>query len=216
MFREDNAQVVVGPGKVRLQFQCPAVTDDGVIQFSLILQRIAQVDVENCHVPFQPYRPSNKIDGNLVLPDLVSNHAEKVESVGMIRLDRENLSIDLLGSLQPTGLMVPNRNRQYLGNRCHEENYDNTACQRQCVSTGFGKAIWGLGKIGLTGERDARNELATWLKGSYKVSRFHAYTVERRFPWESVASCHNRVNWSLPCCLRVLPWRPGGSNRWRR
>ena len=41
----------------------------------------------------------------------------------MIRLDRENLPIDLLGSLQPTGLMVLDRNRQCFGNRCHNVNY---------------------------------------------------------------------------------------------
>ena len=53
------------------------------------------------------------------LPALVSNHAEKMERIGMIRLDRENLPIDLLGGLQPAGLMVLDRNRQCFGNRCH-------------------------------------------------------------------------------------------------
>ena len=38
----------------------------------------------------------------------------------MIRLDRENLPIDLLGSLQPAGLMVLDRNRQCFGNSRHE------------------------------------------------------------------------------------------------
>ena len=40
---------------------------------------------------------------------LGSNHAEKMERVGMIRLDRQNLPVDLLGGLQPTGLMVLDR-----------------------------------------------------------------------------------------------------------
>ena len=39
--------------------------------------------------------------------------------IGLIRLDRENLPVDLLGSLQPAGLMVLDRNRQCFGNRCH-------------------------------------------------------------------------------------------------
>ena len=38
----------------------------------------------------------------------------------MIRLDRENPPIDLLGSFQPAGLMVLEGNRQCFGNRCHE------------------------------------------------------------------------------------------------
>ena len=54
-----------------------------------------------------------------------------MDRIGMIRLDRENLPIDLLGSLQPAGLMVLDRNRQCFGNRCHEANYGNTTCQPQ-------------------------------------------------------------------------------------
>ena len=147
------AQVVVCLGKVRLQFQCPAVAGDRFVQLPLVLQRIAQVVVclgivrlqfqcpavagdrfgnpaqgtirfpqvvmEGSRIPFQPDRPSNVFDGNLVLAHLVSNHAEKMERIGLIRLDCENLPIDLLGSLQPAGLMVLDRNRQCFGNRCH-------------------------------------------------------------------------------------------------
>ena len=38
----------------------------------------------------------------------------------MVRLDGENLPIDLLGGLQPAGLMVLDRNRKCFGNRRHE------------------------------------------------------------------------------------------------
>ena len=78
--------------------------------------------MEGSRIPFQPDRPSNVLDGDLVLAHLVGNHAEKMERIGMIRLDRENLPVDLLGSLQPTGLMVLDRNRQCFGNRCHSVN----------------------------------------------------------------------------------------------
>ena len=57
-------------------------------------------------------RPSNVFDGDLVLADLGRNHAEKMERVGLIRLDGENLPVDLLGGLQPAALMVLDRNRQ--------------------------------------------------------------------------------------------------------
>jgi hypothetical protein len=40
----------------------------------------------------------------------------------------------LLGSLQPTSLLVLDRNRQRFGNRCHDVDYDNTTCQPQRVS----------------------------------------------------------------------------------
>jgi hypothetical protein len=51
--------------------------------------------------------------------------------VGVIRLHLQNLPIDLLASLQATGSMVLDRNRQCLGNRCHMLNYDNAVRQPQ-------------------------------------------------------------------------------------
>ena len=43
-----------------------------------------------------------------------------MQCIGLIRLDRENLPIYLLGSLQTASLMVPKSNRQCLGYRCHK------------------------------------------------------------------------------------------------
>ena len=115
------AQVVVRVGIVRLQLQCAAVAGDRFVQSSPGPQGIAQVVMEGSHIPFQPDRPSNVLDGNLVLAPLGGNHAEKMNRVGLIRLSLENLPIDLLGGLQPTGLMVLDRNRQRFGNRRHNE-----------------------------------------------------------------------------------------------
>jgi hypothetical protein len=42
--------------------------------------------------------------------------------------------MDLLGRLQPTGLMVPDRNPKFFGNRCHSVKYDSTTCPPQRVS----------------------------------------------------------------------------------
>ena len=131
---EGNSQVAVCLGIVRLQFQCPAVAGDRFVKFPLVLQHIAQVVMEGSHIPFQPDRPSNVLDSNVVLAHLVGNHAQQMQRIRMIRLDCENLPIDLLGSLQPTGLMVLDRNRQCFGNRCHDANYGNTTCRPQCVS----------------------------------------------------------------------------------
>ena len=41
------------------------------------------------HLAFQADRPSNVFDGHLVLAHLVSNHAEKMNRIGLIRLDRK-------------------------------------------------------------------------------------------------------------------------------
>jgi hypothetical protein len=48
--------------------------------------------------------------------------------IGLIRLYGKNLPIDMFGSLQPTGLMVLERNRQCFGNRRHTANYGDTTC----------------------------------------------------------------------------------------
>ncbi len=117
---QHGAQVVVGLGIVGLQFQGPAAAGN---RFGKPVQgtiRSSQVVVEGGRGPVQPDRPLDALDGGLVLARLRSNHAEKMERIGMIRLDRENLPIDLLGSLQPTALMVLDRNRQCFGSRCHE------------------------------------------------------------------------------------------------
>ena len=48
---------------------------------------------------------------------LVGNHAEKMDRIDLIRLDFENLPVDLLGRLQPAGLVVADRGGQGFGNR---------------------------------------------------------------------------------------------------
>jgi hypothetical protein len=63
--------------------------------------------------------PSDVLDGNRMPAHLVGHESEQVPGVGMIRLGRENLPVNLLGSLQPAGLMVLDRNRQRFGNRRH-------------------------------------------------------------------------------------------------
>ena len=59
----------------------------------------AQVIVEGCHIVPQADRPPDVLHGNLVLAHLGSEHAEKMDRVGLIRFDRENLPIDLFGGL---------------------------------------------------------------------------------------------------------------------
>ena len=76
--------------------------------------------MEVSHIRLQADRPSNVFDGKLVFARLGGNHAEKMDRIGMIRLGGENPPIDLLGSLQPTALMVLDRNRQCFGNCRHK------------------------------------------------------------------------------------------------
>ncbi len=80
-----KAQVVVCLGIIRIQFQCPTVA---VNRFGNPTQgtiRFPQVVMEGKHIPFQPDRPINSLDGNPVLAHLVSQHAEKMKRIGMMR-----------------------------------------------------------------------------------------------------------------------------------
>ena len=62
--------------------------------------------MESGLIPLQSDRPSDVFDGNLGLADLQSNRAEKMDRINVIRLDQQDLPVDLLGSLQPAGLMM--------------------------------------------------------------------------------------------------------------
>jgi hypothetical protein len=59
----------------------------------------------------QPNRTPDVLDSNLMSAYLVGDEAKQMPRIGMIRLDRENLPVSLLGGLQPTGLMVLASNR---------------------------------------------------------------------------------------------------------
>ena len=70
-------------------------------------------------IALQPDRTANVLDGNLVPPHLMGNYAQKMNCIDLIRLDREDLSIRLLGGLQAARLMMLDRDRQQFGNGRH-------------------------------------------------------------------------------------------------
>ena len=115
-------------GIIWLQFQRPAVAGDCLLQLSLFLESSAQVAMKGSISPLQPDCPSDALDGNLVLAELVSDDPEEVQCLGMIRLDGENLPVSLFGSLQSAGVMMLDRNCQRLGNRCHNPTALGTSC----------------------------------------------------------------------------------------
>jgi hypothetical protein len=120
-----NAQVVVRLGKVRIQLQCPPVAGDRFGNPAQGTIGAPQVDMEGSRTAVQADRPANVLDGNLVLARLGSDHAEKMNRIGLTRFNLQNPPVDLLGGLQPAGLMVLDRDRQCFGNRCHNVNKDN-------------------------------------------------------------------------------------------
>ena len=59
------------------------------------------------------------LDRRRVLANLVGDNSQQVQGIGMGRLDRENLPVDLLGDLQAAGLVVLDGEVQGLGEGGH-------------------------------------------------------------------------------------------------
>ncbi len=123
LFLQGIAQVDVDLGKVGLQLQRPAIGGDRFVEPLKALEGVGQVNVEDRRVALQRDRASDGLDGNCVPAHLVCNHAEKMEGVGMVRLDGEDLPIALLGGLQAASLMVLDGNRKGFRDAWHEADY---------------------------------------------------------------------------------------------
>jgi hypothetical protein len=54
------------------------------------------------------------------------DHAEQIPNIGMVRFDRENLPVDLLGFLQAAGLVMTDGYCERFGNRWHSVYYRST------------------------------------------------------------------------------------------
>ena len=79
---QDAAQVAVGLGKVRLQFQCPAVAGERFVRLALVLQRIAQVAVGLGIVRLQLQCPAVAGDRFVQLPLFLQRIAQVAVGLG--------------------------------------------------------------------------------------------------------------------------------------
>jgi hypothetical protein len=98
-------------GKVWIQRECLAVAGNGFTKLAQGTIRFTQVVMEERGISVDTDRASNIFNGNLVLSPSGSDHAEKMERIGLIRLDRKDLPIDVLGSMEATVSIVLDCNR---------------------------------------------------------------------------------------------------------
>ncbi len=101
----------MGLGILRLQLQCPAVAGDRLVQLPLLFQGSAQVGMGLSPVGLHRQGATDAPCGSLRIAGLAVDHAQQKPRAGLVRRDRENLPADLLGRLQPAGLMVLARSR---------------------------------------------------------------------------------------------------------
>jgi hypothetical protein len=67
--------------------------------------------------PFvQGYRLANQVHCHLVAADLVGDEAKKMEAIDVILIDREDFPVVAFSCSKLTGLMMPLRRGQQLGN----------------------------------------------------------------------------------------------------
>src|SRR5262245_22076143 len=64
----------------------------------------------------QGYRLANQVHCHLVAADLVGDEAKKMEAIDVILIDREDFPVVAFSCSKLTGLMMPLRRRQQLGN----------------------------------------------------------------------------------------------------
>ena len=64
----------------------------------------------------QGYRLANQVHRHLVAADLVGDEAKKMEAIDVILIDREDLPVVAFSCSKLTGLMMPLRRGQQLGN----------------------------------------------------------------------------------------------------
>src|SRR5208282_3602924 len=104
-----------------------------LVDLPLCLQHVAQVIVGLGKIGQQFQYATVAGSSLLQVPSLMKNCAEKMNRIGLTWRDLENLPIDLLGGLQPTAMMVPDRNSQCFGNRCHDVYFATRSCRMQSL-----------------------------------------------------------------------------------
>ena len=125
--QQRKPQILPGVRVAGLQLQGAMVTVYGSVGIAERGQRIAKVVVKNTVGAVQFNRSANEFDGDLVLARLGGPAGQQMDSFGMIRIELENLPIDLLGCRQIAGSMMLDSQCEGFVNRghaIHDGNYE--------------------------------------------------------------------------------------------
>ena len=107
LIRERVAEIIVRLRIIRLQLQSSPVAGDRFGQFARSAICFSQVVMKGSGVSLQPDRLLDVFDRHLMLTRLMRHHTQKVNRVGLLRIDGKNLPVDLLGRLPAACLVVP-------------------------------------------------------------------------------------------------------------
>ena len=115
----DVAQIVVGPGKVGIQLQRPAVTGDGLGNSPQRAIGFAEVVVKQGLAGVERDGSLDVAHRRLGPARLLGDDSQQVQSLGLIGLGGQDLPVELLRGLQAAGLVVLDGDRECFGKACH-------------------------------------------------------------------------------------------------
>src|SRR5262249_41510590 len=101
------AEIVVGFGMVWIESYGPAVVRLGLDHTTERLQRGANITVEIRNRAISGDRPADQIDRRLAVTGRVRDDTEKMQAVGVVGIDLEDLSVKSLGLVEPARLVQP-------------------------------------------------------------------------------------------------------------
>ena len=113
------AQVEVRVGIVRLEANGLLILPNCFYQLTLVLECLAQVVMKKRIGRPYPDRLTDILDRQVLLPHLVSKHAQQVQGIGIAGVYLQDLSVDRFRLGQIARLMVAYRQGQSFGNCCH-------------------------------------------------------------------------------------------------
>ena len=117
----------------------------------------AQILMEDWLVAPDPNRALYVIHGHLGIARLMSQQTQKINRMSMIRLVAEDLPIDPLGLLEPTVLMVSDRDRQCFLDGCHPDCPENATRSPASDSSGR-RDTWRRSGPKISGSRAFRRQ----------------------------------------------------------
>ena len=104
-----EAEVVVGVRVVRLELDGLLEVLEGFVPAAELAQRHAHIVAEFRTALVRGDRLADQVDGNFVAPDLQRDHAEKVQAVDVLGIDRKNVAIKAFGFRQSSCLVQRHR-----------------------------------------------------------------------------------------------------------
>jgi hypothetical protein len=117
-------------GQVAVCIDIPGIEPDRPLVRRLRLRQFPQrtigrgkIIVKNRLRAVELHGLRNQFDGGLVVPDLMGEHAEQMESIDLFGISRENLPVEILRLLEFAGLVVAERLLQMLRVRRHQRGF---------------------------------------------------------------------------------------------